>query len=153
LKVTAPLTTFIAALECGRSRLCFPKRGWVSSVAAITAICLSGCNKEQPKAPAAISPVAINNVYHFDDTLASASGSQPLVANGTSFVSGKFGKAVVVSKDGILSYPVAGNLDFQNGTIEMWIAPQVEGSDPAYSQHNHTLMLYISPKSEQFILA
>ena len=67
---------------------------------------------------------------------------------------GRWGSALAVAPGGILTYPVSNNLDFRNGTIEIWIAPRHEGSDPIYSKYNHTLLLYsLPPNYDQFIVA
>ena len=92
-------------------------------------------------------------LYHFDGSLTSTSGMAPVQASGVSFVPGKWGSALSVEKGGILKYPLNGNLDFQNGTIEMWISPRFDGTDPVYSKYNHALLLYHSPANDQFLVS
>jgi hypothetical protein len=69
-------------------------------------------------------------LFHFDDSLVSTTGSAPLQASGATFVPGKWGSALSVGKGGILKYAVNGNLDMRDGTIEMWVRPEADGSDP-----------------------
>lgn len=92
-------------------------------------------------------------LYHFDGSLTSTSGTAPLQARGVSFVPGKWGTAISVGKEGILKYPLAGNLTFKDGTIEMWISPLSDGSDEVYAKHNHALLLYHSPPTDQFLIS
>jgi HEAT repeat protein len=91
-------------------------------------------------------------LYHFDNSLASTTGTTPLQAKGVSFVPGKWGSALSVAQGGILSYPLANNLSFKDGTIEMWISPKFDGTNPVYSGYNHALLLYHSPGG-QFLVS
>jgi hypothetical protein len=92
-------------------------------------------------------------LFHFDGSLSAVSGELPLRAEGVHFVSGRWGSAVAVPKGGTLRYRMRGNLDWRSGTIEMWISPQMPGRDPDYSRRNHALLLYHTPKAEQFLVA
>jgi hypothetical protein len=92
-------------------------------------------------------------LFHFDGSLESATGSAPVESRGVSFVPGKWGTALSVPKGGTLKYAVNGNLRFDDGSIEMWIAPKLDGSDPIYKEYNHTLLLYHSPAGDQFIVS
>src|SRR5262249_46356963 len=65
-------------------------------------------------------------LFHYDSSLVSTSRVTPVQSVGTSFVPGKLGSALAIAPGGILSYPVAGNLNFQTGTIEMWISPRFD---------------------------
>jgi hypothetical protein len=92
-------------------------------------------------------------LFHFDDSLVSTTGSAPLQASGATFVPGKWGSALSVGKGGILKYAVNGNLDMRDGTIEMWVRPEADGSDPVYTKYNHALVWYQSASSEQFLVS
>ena len=59
-------------------------------------------------------------LYHFDGTVNDTAGLAPTEALGQSFGPGRFGSAVGLAAGGILKYPVAGNLSFTTGTIEMF---------------------------------
>ena len=92
-------------------------------------------------------------LFHFDESLAGAAGKLPVRSEGVHFVPGKWGAAAAVHKGGILLYPVPEILDFGTGTIELWISPRLHGSDPVYSRYNHALLLYHSPRGEQFLIS
>ncbi len=92
-------------------------------------------------------------LFHFDDSLSSTTGSAPLQSSGVAFVQGKWGSALSVGKGGILKYAVNGNLDMRDGTIEMWVSPEVDGADPVYTKYNHALVWYQSASSEQFLVS
>lgn len=104
----------------------------------------------QPLAQGSISQLAL---FHYDNSVASTSGVTPLQSVGASFVPGKWGSALAIENGGKLSYPVAGNLNFQTGTIEMWISPRFDGTNAIYSQYNHPLVLYSLPNRDQFIVS
>ncbi len=92
-------------------------------------------------------------LYHFDGSLGGTSGAGPVQSASVAFVPGKWGSALSVNQGGILKYPLAGNLDFREGTIEMWIAPRFDGTNPIYSKYNHALLLYHSPAGDQFLVS
>ena len=92
-------------------------------------------------------------LFHYDNSLQSASGLKPANAVGTSFVPGKFGTALAIAKGGNLSYPVAGNLSFQDGTFEMWIAPTSDLTVPISTPLNQFLLHYEAPNGDQFQFA
>jgi len=92
-------------------------------------------------------------VFHFDDSLESTDGAKPAETKGISFVPGKWGKAVAITADGVLSYPVGGNLRFDEGTVAMWISPKYDGKNPIYGQSNHPLLFYGGPGGDQFIIS
>jgi uncharacterized protein (TIGR03437 family) len=81
-------------------------------------------------------------LLHYDTLLTSTSGTAPAQSVGTSFVTGKFGSAVAVAAGGILSYPVAGNLSLGDGTIEMWVSSQFDGTNSVYTQAPQVLFQY-----------
>jgi len=92
-------------------------------------------------------------LYHFDGSLTSRTSTVPVESKATSFVSGKWGSALSVDRGGTLKYPVPGNLDFRDGTIEMWISPRLDGTDPIYAKYHHVLLLYYSPTGNQFLVS
>ena len=52
-----------------------------------------------------------------------------------------------------MKYPLSGSLSFTDGTIEMWISPKLDGTDPIYTKYNHALLLYNSPADDQFLVS
>jgi len=92
-------------------------------------------------------------LFHFDNSLNSTSGIAPAQSSETSLVPGKFGSALAISAGGILSYPAAGNISFGDGTIELWIAPTRSGTDPIYSQYDHTLFRYTAANGDQLVFS
>jgi hypothetical protein len=93
------------------------------------------------------------HIFHFDHSVESSDGLKPAQTKGASFVGGKFGTALTLAPDGILSYPVEENFQFAEGTVEMWIALKFDGTNPVYHQHNHPLLLYPAPNGDQFIVS
>ena len=81
-------------------------------------------------------------LFHYDKSLDSTSGIAPAESAGTSFVSGKFGSALTLAAKGILTYPEAGHLSLEDGTVEMWVAPQFDGSNSVYTSTYQPLFLY-----------
>jgi hypothetical protein len=81
-------------------------------------------------------------LFHYDKSLDSTSGIAPSESAGTSFVPGKFGSAVTLAAGGSLTYPEAGNLSLGDGTIEMWVAPQYDGTNSVYMSSVQRLFLY-----------
>lgn len=92
-------------------------------------------------------------LFHYDNSLASTSGTAPLKATGTSFVQGKWGSALAVATGGNLSYPAVGHVSFTDGTIELWIAATKDGTDPIYSKYDHTLFRYTAANGDQLVVA
>ena len=92
-------------------------------------------------------------LFHFDGSLNSVTGSGPAESSALSFEPGKWGSALLVSRGGKLKYPVSQNLNFQNGTIEMWVSPVVDGSDPIYAKYNHVLLLCPLASGDQFVFS
>ena len=92
-------------------------------------------------------------LFHFDRSLAGTNGATPVESSGVSFEPGRWGDAVSVAKGGVLKYRVAGNLRLDDGSIEMWISPKFDGTDPLYTQYNHALLLYHSPAGDQFLVS
>lgn len=92
-------------------------------------------------------------LFHFDGSPASVSGTAPAQSTNVSFVPGKWGMALSVDKGGVLKYPLKGNLNFEEGTIEMWVSPRFDGTDPVYKKYNHALLLYQTPAGDQFLVS
>jgi HEAT repeat protein len=92
-------------------------------------------------------------VYHFDGSLGGSTGANAAESKAVSFVPGKWGQAVSVGKGGTLKYPVAGNLLFENGSIEMWISAKLDGADPIFKKYNHALVLYHASGGDQFLVS
>jgi len=92
-------------------------------------------------------------LFHYDNSLNSTSGVVPLRTVGTSLVPGKFGSALAIAAGGIASYPAPGNISFNDGTIELWFAPTKDGTDPIYSQYDHTLFRYSALNNDQLVIS
>jgi hypothetical protein len=103
----------------------------------------------QPLLQGALTQLAL---FHYDNALASTSGTAPSQSTGTSFVPGKFGTAVVVAAGGTLSYPEAGTLSFGDGTVEMWVSPRYAGSNAVYTNGNQALLQYWGSSGNELIL-
>lgn len=90
-------------------------------------------------------------LFHYDGSLQDASGISPVTATGTSFVPGKFGSALSVASNGVLTYPATGNVSVTDGTIEMWLGMSGDGSAPAYSGYV-PLFSYTAANGDQLML-
>jgi uncharacterized repeat protein (TIGR02543 family) len=93
------------------------------------------------------------DLFHYDTSLASTSGLTPTQSTGASLVSGKFGSAVEVASGGSLRYPQPGNLSTTDGTIEMWISPQNDGTNSAYSKPQALFEYWGGSAANSLILA
>lgn len=92
-------------------------------------------------------------LLHFDNSLATTSGVMPITSAGAFYAPGKWGTSVGLSTNGALSYPAQGTLSLQEGTIEMWIAGQKNGSDPIYKQYDHPIFQYTAANGDQLVIA
>jgi hypothetical protein len=92
-------------------------------------------------------------LLHADGDTTSTEGVAPIAAKGVSFVPGKWGQALTVGAGGALSYPTAQAVDFNEGSIEMWIAPTADSSDPMYSAREHALFYYQAPNKDYIKVA
>jgi len=102
----------------------------------------------------ASGPMTQLALFHYDNSFASTSGSAPVQSTGASFVTGKFGQAVALAANGTLTYPQAGNLSFQDGTIEMWVSPRYDGSNALYTTAPQVLFQYYwGANGNQLVLA
>jgi hypothetical protein len=92
-------------------------------------------------------------LLHGDGNLLSGEGKSPLDSKAVSFVAGKWGSAVTVGAGGALSYARNGGLNVGEGTIEMWIAPLADGSDPRYAAREHALFYYLAANGDYLKVA
>ncbi len=74
----------------------------------------------------------------FDGTLVCDEGKTPASSSVTIFEEGRLGQGVLVKRWGsdFLRYPSAGNLNLPQGTIEMWVRPMFNISDPSTYNFN-----------------
>ncbi len=77
-------------------------------------------------------------LLHADEDFNASRGQTPTAAVGASLEAGRWGKAL----SGRLIFPREGNLDWREGTIEMWVAPRADGSDEVYAARDHVLFEY-----------
>jgi uncharacterized protein (TIGR03437 family) len=103
--------------------------------------------------PLALGSLTQLALFHYDSSLTSTSGIAPLKSAGTSLIPGRWGSAVAIAPGGNLSYPASGNISFTDGTIELWIAPTKDGTDPIYSRYDHTLFRYMAANGDQLVLS
>jgi uncharacterized protein (TIGR03437 family) len=92
-------------------------------------------------------------LFHFENGLSSTSGVAPTKTVGNSYFTGKWGAGLGIANGGVVTYPAAGNLSFQDGTIETWISPRSDGSDPIYKQYNHSFLRYVASNGDQLMLS
>ena len=104
----------------------------------------------KPQAAASISQLFL---LHADGVTTSTEGAKPLTAKGVSYAPGKWKSAITLAAGGTLGYPRAGSLNFNEGTVEMWVAPLAAGGDPRYSAREHALFYYASPNGDSLKVA
>jgi len=92
--------------------------------------------------------VAEHLMLHLDGSLDGAGGEAPSASTGAGFAPGRWGSALELADGGVLSYPRAGNLDLDAGTVEMWVALTEDGDAPVYAERWHCLLLYIAPDDD-----
>jgi sugar lactone lactonase YvrE len=73
-------------------------------------------------------------LLHLDGSYDGAQG-EPGTSNGTTFVTGRYGKGALVDGNDTLSYTASGNITFTQGAVEFWFRPNWNGDDGG----NHTL--------------
>jgi hypothetical protein len=88
-------------------------------------------------------------LMHADGSLTTAEGKTPLRASGVQYVPGRWGSGIALDIGGALTYALAGALDWNEGTIEMWVAARADGSDPVYAAHDHVLFQYRAASSDR----
>ena len=77
-------------------------------------------------------------LLHADSGFTASRGQAPMAEVGVTLEPGRWGNAL----SGRLSYPAEGNLDWREGTIEMWVAPRADGNDAIYAARDHILLEY-----------
>jgi hypothetical protein len=85
-------------------------------------------------APIASGEVPQSLLLPLDGGLTSTDGQAPVQSQGLAFVAGRFGQAVGTSaaSDSRLAYAAAGNVDPNEGSIDMWVNLTYDLDDPAY---------------------
>ena len=81
-------------------------------------------------------------LLHADSGLTASRGQAPTGEGGVRLEPGRWGNARAVAPGGRLSYPREGNLDWREGSIEMWVSPRASGDDPVYAARDHVLFEY-----------
>lgn len=89
----------------------------------------------------------------FDDSLEGSGGEEPLTYSGVTYDAGRWGSAQALQPGGSVTYACDGNLDLDEGTIEMWVAPRADGDDPVYSSRSHYLFQYAAPNGDYISIA
>ena len=92
-------------------------------------------------------------LLHADGNAVSAESTAPLTAKGVSYAPGRWNSALTVASGGALSYPTKGSINLSEGSIEMWIAPLSDGTDPVYSAREHALFYYQASNGDYLKLA
>ena len=89
-----------------------------------------------------------------DGSLLSTDGQAPVASQGMAFVAGRFGHALQTSAaaDSRLAYSAVGNVDPDEGSIEMWINLTHDLDDPAYSDYPR-LFSYVIDNEHQLYIA
>ncbi|MDW8065613.1 MAG: LamG-like jellyroll fold domain-containing protein [Anaerolineae bacterium] len=91
-------------------------------------------------------------LLRFDGSVNGANGEQPTMAQGVSYVPGRWGQALSLGAGGVLNYPRLYNLPLDEGTIEMWVALRADGNDPRYTSRNHYLFFYRDPDGDYLLI-
>lgn len=88
-----------------------------------------------------------------DGSLLSTDGQAPVQSQGLAFVAGRFGHAVQTSKaaNSRLAYPAAGNVDPNEGSVEMWINPTYDLDDPAYDDYPRLFSYFIDSEHQLYV--
>lgn len=89
-------------------------------------------------------------LFHYDGSAASTAGVAPSAASSMAYDNGKFGKGIYLQSNGKLTYPSAPLLDLSEGTIEMWIAPRYDGSDPMWANRAYLVFFYAPGNGDYF---
>ncbi|MGN6386506.1 MAG: putative glycoside hydrolase, partial [Verrucomicrobiota bacterium] len=87
-------------------------------------------------------------LLHLDAGMGGANGESPVESNSVAYVPGRWGSALALPENGRLQYSTPGNLDWEEGTIEMWVALRQDGTNAVYSSRDHLLFQYLSPKGD-----
>jgi hypothetical protein len=100
----------------------------------------------------ASGPMTQLALLHFDNFLNTKSGISPYNPAGAAYDNGKFGKGVYLETGAGITYPAA-LFNVSEGTVEMWIAPRFNGSDPAFSTSGYSIFKYQASNSDFFTIA
>jgi len=83
-------------------------------------------------------------LLQFDGTSVGAAYDLPESSNGVGYGTGRWGQALELQTGGKILYPRSKNLNLDEGTIEMWVAPRANGDNPIYTSRWHPLFYYSS---------
>ena len=88
-----------------------------------------------------------------DGDLLSSDSQAPVESQGLAFVAGRFGQALQTSAvaESRLAYPAAGNVDPDEGSLEMWVNLAYDLDHPSYNS-NRYLFSYVIDDEHQLIL-
>ncbi len=89
----------------------------------------------------------------FDGSTTGSGGEQPTSLEKSAFGEGKWGEALRLAPGATLEYSRTGNIDLDEGTIEMWVALRLDGGDPVYAARNHLLLHYRAPNGDTIAIA
>jgi hypothetical protein len=87
-------------------------------------------------------PVKEGLLLHFDGSANGTGGEAPSLVSGAAYTGGMWGAALVLATNGTLRFSRTNNLFLDEGTIEMWVALQFNGSDPVYTNRWQPLFYY-----------
>jgi uncharacterized protein (TIGR03437 family) len=91
-------------------------------------------------------------LLHYDNSLNTTSGISPSNPAGAAYDNGKFGKGLYLQTGTGITYPGA-LLNVSEGTVEMWIAPRLNGSDTAFSTSGYSIFTYRASNGDFFKIA
>src|SRR5579864_5173304 len=100
----------------------------------------------------ASGPMTQLALLHYDNSLNTTSGTSPSNPAGAAYDNGKFGKGLYLQTGTGITYPGA-LLNVSEGTVEMWIAPRLNGSDPAFSTSGYSIFTYRASNGDFFTIA
>ena len=88
-----------------------------------------------------------------DRSLLSMDGQAPVQSQGLVFVAGRFGQAVQTSAaaSSRLAYPAAGNVDPDEGSIELWINLTYDLDDPVYDDYPRLFSYVIDNEHQLYV--
>jgi hypothetical protein len=87
-------------------------------------------------------------LLHADDSAADTAGRDPLDATGVGYAPGRWGRAWQIEPRGTLAYPREGRVEFEEGTVELWVALREDGSAATYSERDHAIFSYRAANGE-----
>src|ERR1017187_386944 len=100
----------------------------------------------------ASGPMTQLALLHYDNTLNTTSGTSPSNPAGAAYDNGKFSKGLYLQTGTGIAYPGA-LLNVSEGTVEMWIAPRFNGSDPTFSTSGYSIFTYRASNGDFFTIA